>query len=106
MFGNLGQMAGLMKKAQEFHKNLKGTKEELAKIECAGKSADGMVEVLAGGDLSIKKIFISPDALNDRESLEKLVEEAVNNALAGIKAQSQAKLSELTGGIDIPGLFG
>jgi DNA-binding protein YbaB len=34
------------------------------------------------------------------------VEEAVNNALAGIKAQSQAKLSELTGGIDIPGLFG
>ena len=77
MFGNLGEMAGLMKKFGEIQKNMKKMKEDLAAIEVAGKNAAGQVEV-----------------------------EAMNNALVQAKMESAKKLSEATGGINIPGITG
>lgn len=105
MFGSLGEMANLMKKAKDIQKNLKEMQGDLATIECTGESGNGMVEAVVSGDLTVKKIFITDAAMADREILEDLVTAAVNNALAGVKAQSQEKLSKLTGGINIPGLF-
>ncbi|OGV39356.1 MAG: nucleoid-associated protein, YbaB/EbfC family [Lentisphaerae bacterium GWF2_45_14] len=105
MFGNLGEIANLMKKAKDIQKNLKEMQGDLASIECTGESENGMVEVVVSGDLTVKRIFIKEAAMFDREVLEDTVQAAVNNALAGVKAKSQDKLSKLTGGINIPGLF-
>ena len=106
MFGNLGELANLMKKAKDIQKNLKDMQGELASIECTGESGNGIVEAVVSGDLAIKRIFIKEEAMADREILEELIQTALNNALAGVKAKSQEKLSKLTGGINIPGLFG
>ena len=53
MFGNLGEMAGLMKKFGEIQKNMKKMKEDLAAIEVAGKNAAGQVEVVVSGDFNV-----------------------------------------------------
>jgi DNA-binding YbaB/EbfC family protein len=105
MFGNLAEMAGLMKKAKDLQSNLKTIKAELAEAEVTAESGSGKVQVVAGCDYRIKKIIISPDCTGDVEILEELVAVAVNNALDKIKLHTQSKMSDLTGGLNIPGLF-
>ena len=108
MFGNLGEMAGLMKKFGEIQKNMKKMKEDLAAIEVAGKNAAGQVEVVVSGDFNVKKVYISPSLaeMKDAAILESAVFEAMNNALVQAKTESAKKLSEATGGINIPGSTG
>lgn len=107
MFGNLAEMAGMYKKFQDFQKNLKQMKEDLANTEISAKSSNGQVEVIVSGDLNVKKVFISSACIEmkDREVTESAVLEALNKALAEAKAASAKKLSEAAGGINIPGLF-
>ena len=106
MFGNFGEMAGLMKKFGEIQKNMKKMKEDLAAVEVAGKNATGQVEVVVSGDFQLKKVFIASSLveMKDAAVLESAVFEAVNNALLQAKTESAKKLSEATGGISIPGL--
>lgn len=106
MFGNLGDMMGMMKKAKEIQGNLKKLQDEMASMEAVGKSPEGHVEAVASGDMSIKKIIINPSLLGtDADIIQAQVTTAVNNALAQIKTTHQAKMAEVTGGIKIPGLF-
>jgi len=106
MFGNLGDMMGMMKKAKEIQGNLKKLQDEMATMEAVGKSQEGHVEAVASGDMSIKKIIINPSLLTtDAEIIQSQVTAAVNNALMQIKAIHQSKMTEVTGGIKIPGLF-
>ena len=105
MFGNLAEMAGLMKKAKDLQNNLKTIKAELAESEVTGESGSGRVQVVVSGDLRIKKLIISPDCAGDVEILEAQVTEAINNALDNAKLKTQEKMSDLTGGLNIPGLF-
>ena len=90
MFGNLGEMAGLMKKFGEIQKNMKKMKEDLAAIEVAGKNATGQVEVVVSGDFNVKKVYISPALaeMKDAAILESAVFEAMNNALVQAKTES------------------
>ena len=106
MFGNLGEMAGLMKKFGEIQKNMKKMKEEMSALEVPGKNATGQVEALVSGDFILKKLSISPALaeMKDAALLEAAVSEAVNNALMQAKAESAKKLSAVTGGLSIPGL--
>ena len=108
MFGNLGEMAGLMKKFGEIQKNMKKMKEDRAAIEVAGENAAGQVEVVVSGDFNVKKVYISPSLaeMKDAAILESAVFEAMNNALVQAKTESAKKLSEATGGINIPGITG
>ena len=108
MFGNLGEMAGLMKKFGEIQKNMKKMKGDLAAIEVAGENAAGQVEVVVSGDFNVKKVYISPSLaeMKDAAILESAVFEAMNNALVQAKMESAKKLSEATGGINIPGITG
>ncbi len=105
MFGNLGEMANMMKQAKNIKNNLKSTQEELARAEYTGRSSDGAIEVLVSGDMMIKKVTISPESTENVAILESLVTAAVNDALTNAKLAAQAKMKELTGGLDIPGLF-
>ena len=82
--------------------------EDLAAIEVAGKNAAGQVDVVVSGDFNVKKVYISPSLaeMKDAAILESAVFEAMNNALVQAKMESAKKLSEATGGINIPGITG
>ena len=106
MFGKLGDMANLMQKAQEMHKKMAEVQEEISKLEAKGYSTGNLVEAVAGGDFTIKRITIKNECAKtgDAEIIQKHVETAVNNALNEIKLQSKEKMSAITGGLNIPGL--
>jgi DNA-binding YbaB/EbfC family protein len=94
-----------MKKAKDLQSNLKNIRAELAEAEVTAESGSGKVQVVATCDYRIKKIIISPDCTGDAEILEDLVTTAVNNALDKVKLNTQSKMADLTGGLNIPGLF-
>ena len=60
MFGNLGEMANLIKKAKDIQKNMAALKEEMARSEFSASSADQEVVVVVSGDFQIKSVKISP----------------------------------------------
>jgi len=109
MFGGLGDLAGLMKKARDLQSNLKGFQEELAAKEYTGSAAAGAVQVVVSGVMEVKQLVIKPEAIdaNDPALTADLVKTALNQALAEAKNAARAKVQEMTGGlgIDLPGLF-
>ena len=106
MFGKIGDMGGMVKKALEMKKELEKIKAELAKVEAKGVFGSS-VEVVVTGDLSVKSIRIAPESMKNvsPQQLEDMVVIATNNALDEAKKTAQAKMSVVTGGLNIPGLF-
>jgi DNA-binding YbaB/EbfC family protein len=99
---NKGQLAGLMKKAQEMQKNMESAQEEIAKLEIAGESGAGMVKVVMTGKHDLKKVTIDPSIMDDKEMLEDLIAAAVNDANRKVEAESAAKMNGLSTGM--PGM--
>ena len=106
MFGNLGEMAGLMKKFTEIQKNLKQMKEDLAQIEIIGKDPGGKIEVRILGDLTVQQVRVNPSLFfsSDPVILEAACMDAFQDVLVKFKEISAKKLSDATGGLNIPGL--
>ncbi len=107
MLGKLGEMGGMLKKAQEMKKQFGKMKEELETVEVKGTSGGNNVEVIANGNMQIKSIKINPDCIKseDSEILEEMVLSAVNNAIGEAQKAAQKQMSAITGGLNIPGLF-
>jgi nucleoid-associated protein EbfC len=106
MFGKIGDMGGMMKKAMEMKKEMGRIKEEIASAEVKG-FCDTSVEVLLSGDMNVKSIKIAPEVIQsgDVQKIEDMVTVAMNSALVEAKKLSQQKMSAVTGGLNIPGLF-
>lgn len=105
MFGNLGEMANLMKSAMKIQENLKKAKDEMASVEITASSADGSVKATISGDFSVRKIEIAPGLAADSGVLGNMVAEALNNAINEAKDKAREHLGKATGGLNIPGLF-
>ena len=105
MFGNLGEMAKLMSKAKDIQNGMKKFKEELPTLEFSATAAGGRVKVTICGDFSVKSIEIAPEAKTADCDLAAEVKEALNSAVVAAKMTIQSKMSEISGGLDLPGLF-
>ena len=82
MFGKIGEMGGMLKKAYEMKKELEKIKEQLANVEVKGVFGTS-VEAVATGAMKIKSIKIVPEAVKEGEAekIQDMVTIAVNNAL-------------------------
>ncbi|MBP9743600.1 MAG: YbaB/EbfC family nucleoid-associated protein [Burkholderiales bacterium] len=99
-----GQMAGLMKKAQEMQENMQKAQEEIAHLEVSGESGAGMVTVIMNGKHYVKKVIIDHTLMDDQEMLEDLIAAAVNDATRKIDEQSSEKMGKVTAGMPFNGL--
>ena len=97
-----GNIAQLMQQAQRMQENLQRAQEELAKIEVTGSSGAGMVNVTLTGRMECRKVRIDPSVLADPEMAEDLIAAAFNDAVNKINAESQAKMSVATSGMQLP----
>jgi len=97
----------MMMQAQQMQLELTRAQEEIKEMTYTATSGGGMVEVTAVGDGSIQSITIDPEAIDpdDPEMLQDMVLVAVNEALRGVSAAGEERLSSVTGGLNIPGLF-
>jgi nucleoid-associated protein EbfC len=102
---NKGQLAGLMKQAQNMQDNMKKAQDELGNIEVTGESGAGLVKVTMTCKHDVKRVEIDPTLLaEDKDMLEDLVAAAFNAALKKAEDTSSEKMGKLTAGM--PGLPG
>ncbi|HEV8647487.1 MAG TPA: YbaB/EbfC family nucleoid-associated protein [Burkholderiales bacterium] len=98
-----GQLAGLMKQAQQMQENLKKAQEEIAGMEVEGQAGAGMVKVVMTGRHDVKRVSIDPSLMgDDKEMLEDLIAAAVNDAVRRVEAATQEKMGGLTSGLGLP----
>ena len=98
-----GQLAGLMKQAQQMQDNMKKLQDELGSMQVEGVSGAGMVRVAMTCKHEVKRVTIDPSLLkDDKEMLEDLVAAAMNDAAHKAEAAVQEKMSALTGGLGLP----
>jgi DNA-binding YbaB/EbfC family protein len=60
-----GQLAGLMKQAQQMQENMRKMQEQLATVEVEGQSGAGMVKVVMTCKHDVKRISIDPSLVGD-----------------------------------------
>ena len=101
-------MADLMKQAQKMQKRMLEIQEELKNRTVEAKVGGGMVTVVANGHQEIISITIAPEVVDpdDVEMLEDLVLAAVNEARRKSQEMMSTEMEKLTGGMNLPGLFG
>ena len=103
----LGNMANLMKQAQQMQAQMAKLQEEAATKTVTGSAGGGMVTVTANGALEVVSVRIDPEALKDAdaEMLQDVVLAATNEALKSARQLMAEQMKSVTGGMNIPGLF-
>ena len=97
-----GGMGNIMKQAQQLQDNMQKAQEEIANMEVVGEGA-GMVKVTMLGNHNIKRVEIDESLMeDDKEMIEDLVAAAFNDAVRRVAEASQAKMSDVTGGMPLP----
>ncbi len=98
-----GNIAGLMKQAQQMQENMKKAQEQLAQIEVEGQSGAGLVKVVMTCKNDVRRVTIDPSLLaDDKDMLEDLVAAAFNDAVRKAEATAQEMMGGLTAGLPLP----
>jgi DNA-binding YbaB/EbfC family protein len=108
MFGNLGDLAGVMKNFGKIRENVEKATEALGQVQVEGTSAGGAVVARVSGKFELISLRIDPKLLadGDAELLEDLVAAAVNQGLLKAREAAAQSIGSLAGDLPIPGLAG
>ncbi|HET9844596.1 MAG TPA: YbaB/EbfC family nucleoid-associated protein [Nitrospira sp.] len=103
----LGNMANIMKQAQQMQAQMAKLQEEAATKTVTGSAGGGMVTVTANGAMEVVSVHINPEAVKDAdaEMLQDVVLAATNEALKNARQLMADQMKSVTGGMNIPGLF-
>jgi nucleoid-associated protein EbfC len=108
MFGNLGDMMGMMGKMKEIQARMKTAQDSLGTLSATGESGAGLVRVTVNGLKQLTRLEIDPSLLvpDDREMLQDLVVAATNKAQEAIDPKIKDHLRQATEGLlpNIPGM--
>ena len=97
----------MMQQVRKMQTEMLKAQEELAETVVRGESGGGAVTVEMTCDFTVKKIAISPEAVDpkDVETLEDLLVIAVNAATEKAQEAQASRMGAMTGGMNIPGLM-
>jgi len=106
MFKSLGNLANIVKQAQEMKSRMGELESKLAQLRVKGSAGGGMVDVEVNGQQKVLSVRIDEQIMSsdDREMLEDLLVAACNDALDQAKQAAAEQMGELTGGMDLPGM--
>ena len=99
-------MQQMMRQVQKMQQDMMEAQEALKHEEVEASAGGGMVKVKVSGDLVVKSITISPEAVDpdDAELLQDMVLAATNEALRAAQELQQTRLGGLAGGMDLGSL--
>lgn len=102
----LGDIAGMMRQAQEMSGKMQAVQQELRNKKVTGTAGGGMVEVEVNGAGEMLSLKIDPTLIerNEQEMIEDLIPAAVNQACAKAKELSAEMMQSVTAGLNVPGL--
>ena len=100
---NKGQLAGLIKQAQQMQENMRKMQEQVGLMEVEGQSGAGLVKAVMTGKHELNRLSIDPSLLaDDKDMLEDLVTAAGNDAVRKVDAMSSEKMAGFTSGMGLP----
>ncbi len=105
--GQLGDMAGMMKKAQEMQTKMAQMQDELHNLMVVGESGAGLVKATASAKGELKALDIDPSIFNgdDKEVVEDLILAAIKDAQAKAGDKAQEEMAKITDGLGLPADF-
>ena len=105
--GQLGDMAKMMKQAQEMQAKVTSLQEELETMTVIGESGAGLVKATATAKGELKALDIDPSIFNgdDKEVVEDLILAAIKDAQAKASEKSQSEMKALTDSFGLPADF-
>ncbi len=107
MGGGPGNMQAMMRQAQKMQEDAANLQQELETTEYTATAGGGAVEATVNGKNEIVKLHIDPEVIDpdDAEMLADLITAAVNEAVRKAATDASERMSAVTGGLNIPGLF-
>jgi DNA-binding YbaB/EbfC family protein len=102
-----GNMQSMLRQAQKMQEDMAKLQEELDAREYTARSGGGAVTAVVDGKHRLKTLEIQPEVVDpeDTEMLADLVIAAVNEAVRQAAETSEAEMSKVTGGMNLPGMF-
>jgi DNA-binding YbaB/EbfC family protein len=102
--GQLGDMAKIMKQAQEMQERMSGVQARLEEIEVTGEAGAGLVRVTADAKGTVKRLSVDPSLFvpEERELVEDLIVAAIKDAQSRAMEAAQAEMAKVTEGLELP----
>lgn len=107
MFGNLTQIAGLLKNAGQIKENMKVANARLTAARFIGEAGGGQVRATVDGKGEPISIKIEPTLLETRdgEMIEELTVAALRDAIRQSREGAMKEMQAAAGGVDLSGLM-
>ncbi len=101
---NIGNMANLMKSAEELQSRMEAAKESIAKTEVIGEAGAGLVKARVNGNGVLVGLEIDPDIFKaeDKVVVEDLIVAAVGDGVNKANERSKNEMMKLMGSQDLP----
>lgn len=102
--GGLGDMAKMMKTAQEMQGKMASLQEDLAAMTVVGESGAGLVRATATAKGELTGLEIDPSIFNpdEKEVVEDLILAAIKDAQSKASDRSNSEMQRLTEGLGLP----
>ena len=100
-------MNDLLRQAQVMQNKIARLQQEMADKDVEASAGGGMVKVVMNGKQEMKSITIDKAVMEsgDAEMLQDLIITAVNEAVRIGRANLEREMSNISGGIHLPGMF-
>ncbi len=107
-FGGMpNNMNNIMKQAQKMQKQMAQMQEDIDAMTFEASAGGGAVKAIVSGKKQVVDIVLAEEAVDpdDIEMLQDLIVAAVNEALNTADEEINKKMSGITGGLNMPGMF-
>jgi DNA-binding YbaB/EbfC family protein len=102
--GGMGDMAKVMKSAQEMQGKMAQMQEDMHNMMVTGESGAGLVKAVASCKGELKSLDIDPSIFSgdDKEVVEDLILAAIKDAQSKASEKAQEEMAKLTEGMGLP----
>ena len=100
-------MTSMIRQAQKMQEEMEKAQEEIKAKEYTTTVGGGVVEITMTGDKVLKSLTLKPEVVDpeDIETLQDLIISGVNEVLRQVETETEDRMNEISGGLNIPGLF-
>ena len=100
-------MSSMIKQAQKMQEQMEKAQEEINAKEYTTTVGGGVVEIKMTGDKVLRSITLKPEIVDPEaiEDLQDLIVSGVNEVLRKVEDETEGRMNEISGGLNIPGLF-
>jgi len=102
--GNMGNMAGMMKRVQKMQNEMKKMQDELKRKTVDVTAGGGAVKVVMDGEKQVQSLTLDPAAVDpeDVEMLQDLLTAAFNEATRKVDDMMKTEMGKLASGLGLP----